>query len=306
MNTPSFRDYGELVLLSAIWGSSFLFLRMTAPVFGPVFLIELRVFSGLIFLLPVCIYLGKHKDALENWRLIALVSVTNMAIPFCLLAFASMSIGAGFASILNSTVPFFAALIGFVFWDQRMSITSLLGLLVGFSGVLVLVLDPSAVTPFASNKVAIIAGITASMFYGIAVNITAYKLQGISGLSITVGSLFLTTLLLAPFAFVYSPSTMPTGAIWLAVVALGVLCTGIAYLMFYRLIRKVGPNRAITSTFLIPVFSILWGALFLGEQITLIMLGGCALVLTGVAMTTGKLHLGIARQASDNISSRRA
>jgi drug/metabolite transporter (DMT)-like permease len=192
---------------------------------------------------------------------------------------------------LNSTVPFFAALIGFVFWGQRLSLTSFLGLLVGFSGVAILVLDPTGTTPFAANKIAIVAGITASMFYGIAVNITAYKLQGISGLSITVGSLFLTTVILAPFAFVYKPVSMPTGPIWLSVIALGVLCTGIAYLMFYRLIAKVGPNRAITSTFLIPMFSILWGALFLGEQITLAMLGGCLLVLTGVAMTTGKLKL---------------
>jgi drug/metabolite transporter (DMT)-like permease len=288
MHTPSLRDYSELILLSAIWGSSFLFLRITAPVFGPAFLIELRVLSGLIFLLPVCVYLGKHRDAIANWRLIALVSLTNMSIPFCLVAFASMSIGAGFASILNSTVPFFAALIGYIFWDQRLSLMSLLGLFVGFSGVVILVLDPHGSAPFAANQVAIAAGITASMFYGIAVNITAHKLQGISGLSITVGSLFVTSVCLAPFALVFKPDIMPTGAIWLSVIALGVLCTGIAYLMFYRLIAKVGANRAITSTFLIPVFSILWGALFLGEQITLYMLGGCLLVLTGIAMTTGK------------------
>ncbi len=289
MNSPSLRDYGELVLLSAIWGSSFLFLRITAPVFGPALLIELRVLSGLVFLLPVCIYLGKHTQAIANWRLIALVSLTNMTIPFCLLAFASMSIGAGFASILNSTVPFFAALIGYVFWGQRLSLLSVLGLFVGFAGVALLVLDPSGASGFAANGLAIAAGITASMFYGIAVNITAHKLQGISGLSITVGSLALTSLFLAPFALVFKPQVMPSGPIWLSVIALGVLCTGIAYLMFYRLIAKVGANRAITSTFLIPVFSILWGALFLGEQITASMFGGCFLVLVGIAMTTGKL-----------------
>ncbi len=291
MNSPSLRDYGELVLLSAIWGSSFLFLRVAAPVFGPALLIEMRVLSGLIFLLPICVYLGKHRDALANWKLIVLISITNMAIPFSLLAFASMSIGAGITSILNSTVPFFAALVGFVFWGQRLRLMSLLGLFVGFSGVVVLVLDPSSTTPFAANKLAIAAGITASMFYGIAVNITAYKLQGVSGLSITVGSLLFTTLCLAPFAIVFRPAIMPSGNIWLSVIALGVVCTGIAYLMFYRLIAKVGPNRAITSTFLIPVFSILWGALFLGEKISVNMLGGCLLVLLGVAMTTGKLTL---------------
>lgn len=288
MNSSTLRDYAELVLLSAIWGSSFLFLRIAAPVFGPAFLIEMRVLSGLIFLLPVCVYLGKHRDAFANWKLIALISITNMAIPFSLLAFASMSIGAGITSILNSTVPFFAATIGFVFWGQKLSPMSLLGLFVGFSGVVVLVLDPSSATPFAANKVAISAGIIASMFYGIAVNITAYKLQGVSGLSITVGSLLFTSLCMAPFAVVFRPEVIPSGIIWLSVIALGVLCTGIAYLMFYRLIAKVGPNRAIASTFLIPVFSILWGSIFLGETISISMLGGCLLVLLGVAMTTGK------------------
>jgi len=260
-------------------------------VFGPALLIELRVLSGLVFLLPVCVYLGKHKDAYANWRIIAVVSLTNMAIPFCLLAFASMSIGAGFASILNSTVPFFAALIGYIFWDQRLSLMSLLGLFVGFSGVVILVLDPNGATPFATNKLAIAAGITGSLFYGIAVNLTAQKLRGISGLSITVGSLFFTSVILSPFALLFQPDVMPTGTIWLSVFALGVLCTGIAYLMFYRLIAKVGANRAITSTFLIPVFSILWGALFLEEQITFYMLGGCLLVLVGISMTIGKFEL---------------
>ena len=287
MTSPSLRDYAELVLLSAIWGSSFLFLRVSAPILGPAFLIEMRVLSALLVLLPICIFMGKHREALANWKLIFLVSLTNMSIPFCLLAYASMSIGAGVTSVLNSTVPFFAAIIAFVFWSQRMTLTSILGLILGFSGVVVLVLGPSSELSLASDGKAISAGIAAAMFYGTAVNITANKLQGISGLSITVGSLFCASLCLAPFAVYSVPEEMPSQSIWLSVIALGVLCTGVAYLMFYRLIAKVGPHRAITSTFMIPLFSIVWGAIFLGETITIYMIAGCVLVLFGVAMTTG-------------------
>lgn len=287
MNSPSRRDYAELVLLSAIWGSSFLFLRIAAPVLAPPFLIEMRVLSALIVLLPICIVMGKHREAIKNWRFILLVSITNMTIPFCLLAYASVSIGAGFASVLNSTVPFFAALIGFVFWSQRMTGIAVLGLLVGFSGVVVLVFDPNSDSPFASNSLAIAAGISAALFYGTAVNITVQKLHGVSGLSITVGSLFFASLSLLPFALASLPDSFPDSTILLSVVSLGVLCTGVAYLMFYRLIAKIGSHNAISSTFMIPLFSILWGALFLGESITLQRVLGCLLILFGVALTTG-------------------
>jgi drug/metabolite transporter (DMT)-like permease len=287
MTSPSLRDYAELLLLSAIWGASFLFLRVSAPTLGPAFLIEMRVLSALLVLLPICVFMGKHREALANWKLIFLVSLTNMSIPFCLLAYASMSIGAGVTSVLNSTVPFFAAIIAFIFWSQRMTLTSILGLVIGFAGVIVLVIGPSSESSLASNGKAISAGIAAAMFYGTAVNITAYKLQGISGLSITVGSLFCASICLAPFAVYSIPRTMPPLSIWLSVIALGVLCTGGAYLLFYRLIAKVGPHRAITSTFMIPLFSIVWGAIFLGETITVYMVAGCILVLFGVAMTTG-------------------
>jgi drug/metabolite transporter (DMT)-like permease len=216
-----------------------------------------------------------------------LVSFTNMTIPFCLLAYASLSIGAGFASVLNSTVPFFAAIIAFVFWSQRITLTSVLGLIVGFTGVVVLVFDPSGDSPLASNGKAICAGIIAAMFYGIAVNITANKLQGVSGLAITVGSLFCASVCLAPFAVYSLPQSMPSASIWFSVLTLGVMCTGVAYLMFYRLIVRIGSHKAITSTFMIPLFSIVWGALFLGETVTGYMVTGCILVLFGVAMTTG-------------------
>lgn len=286
---PTTRDMFELLLLSGIWGSSFLFLRIASPVFGPVFLIEMRVLSALAVLLPLCLYLGKQNDIINNWRNILFLSLTNMSVPFCLLAFATLSITAGLASVLNATVPFFAALFAFIFWSQRLSKMAVLGMVIGFVGVIVLVLDPSSASPISGNLIAILAAILACSLYGLAANITAQRLQGISGVAVTTGSLLMASICLAPFAIWQRPEVMPTGPIWLSVIALGVLCTGFAYVLFYRLLTRIGPHKTLSTTFLLPVFSILWGKLFLAESITLFMVIGGILILLGVGFTTERI-----------------
>jgi len=282
-------DLVDLFLLSALWGGSFLFLRIAAPVFGPIFLIEMRVLTAFIFLFPVFLYFGRLQEALRHWKIICLISVANMALPFCLLAFASLSIGAGFASILNATVPFFTAIVAFLFYQQRMTRAAVAGLFLGFGGVLILVADPESVNPARNNMLAISAGLLAAISYAIAANVTATHLRGISGLAITVGSLFCASVYLLPLAVWQRPDVIPTGRIWFSVIALGVLSTGLAYLLFYRLITRIGSYRAVTVTFLVPMFSIAWGFLFLGEAVTVFILLGCIFVLLGVGMTTGKL-----------------
>ena len=166
---------------------------------------------------------------------------------------------------------------------------AILGLVVGFSGVVVLVADPEVAIFDGSNLLAVAAGLLASCFYAATTNYAAQHLQGVSSLPLTVGGLFSSTLFLAPLAYLQQPETMPQGWIWLAVITLGVVCTGVAYLLFYKLIGRVGAQQAVTTTYMVPLFSIGWGWLFLGESITLFTLGGCALVLFGVALTTGKL-----------------
>ena len=146
---PALEDYLVLILLSAIWGASFLFLRVSSPVFGPFFLIEMRVASGLLVLLPLCIAMKKHHEIIANWRSLFVLSLCNMTLPFCLLAYATLSIGAGFASILNATVPFFTAILAFTFWQQKLSLTAVLGMLLGFVGVVLLMLSYSG--PIAAN-----------------------------------------------------------------------------------------------------------------------------------------------------------
>ena len=288
MQQVTLRDYIELLILSAIWGSSFLFLRIASPEFGPIFLIEMRVASGLIVLLPICLLLGKIQELKENWKMIFILSLSNMTIPFCLFAYSALNMGAGILSIINATVPFFTAIIAFLVYQQRMTRYGLIGLMVGFMGVAVLVFDPSE-SSGVTNDLAIPSALFACVLYGVALNIVSHKLQGVSGISITTGALFFSTIVLIPFAVIERPEVMPQGSVWFSVLALGVVCTGFGYILFYRLIARIGSQQAIMTSYLIPIFRILWGNLFLAESITLFMIFGGMLVLMGVGMTTGRL-----------------
>ena len=288
-NQLEMRDWISLVALSAIWGASFFFLRLAAPVFGPVPLIAVRVFFGFCLLLPVFLYRGLGSQLREHWRIVFVISLSNMSFPFSLLAYASLSLNAGITSILNATVPFFAALIAFSFWSVRLSRLALLGMGIGFGGVVLIVFDPAAADLGQQALLAVGAGLAASLLYGTASNLAQHRLQGVSGLTVTVGSLGFATLTLAPVAWLQWPTAAPSSAMWVTVIALGALCTGVAYLIFYKLISRIGAARALNTTFMVPAFSLLWSSLFLDEPITLAMLGGCGLILFGVALTTGKL-----------------
>ena len=294
MKRVSLRDISELIILSAIWGSSFLFLRLTSPVFGPIFLIEMRVLSGLAVLLPLVLFLGKLAEFQKHWKIIATVSLMNMAIPFCFFAFSAVYVGAGILSIINATVPIFSACVAYVIYKERLSRSSLLGLLIGFLGVVVLMFNPGE-SFGSSGWLAILSALLACLLYGTAINLTVNNLQGVSGLTITAGGLFVSSLVLLPFALWARPEVLPVGNIWWSVFALGIVCTGFGFVMFYRLIDRIGAGRAIMTTYLIPVFSILWGNIFLGESVTLIMVVGCILVLLGVGLTTKKSNLDMVR-----------
>ena len=266
-----------------------MFLRISSPVFGPFFLIEMRVASALLVLLPVCIALGKQHEIVSNWRPILLLSFCNMTAPFCLLAYATLNIGAGFASIINATVPFFTAILAFTLWQQRLALKAIVGMFIGFFGVVLLMLDQSGPIGSNANMIAIAAALLGSVFYGLAINLMAQYLRGVSGVAVTTGSLIFSSLTLLPLALWKMPEIMPTGSVWLSVFSLGIICTGFAFVLFYRLISRIGSNLAVTNTFLIPLFSLFWANLFLAEKVTFFMLFSCALVLMGVGLTTGSL-----------------
>lgn len=282
-------DIAALALLSAIWGASFLFMRVAAPEFGPFMLILIRVGSALLMLLPIALFSGRIKLAGTNWPIVALIGLFNMALPFTLLAYATLSVTAGFASILNATTPFCTALLGFLLFGQRLTLIAVAGLCIGFLGVALLVYDPAGYATGADNLLAVGAGLGAAACYGFAANLAYRHLEGVSGMTLTVGGLGTSTLVLLPLALASQPAQWPGPLVWANVLALGLLCTGLAFLLFYRLIRRIGPQRAVMTTYLVPLFSIVWASVFLAEPITFFMLLACMLVLLGVGLTTGKL-----------------
>jgi drug/metabolite transporter (DMT)-like permease len=278
----------ELLILAAIWGASFLFMRTTTGDFGPIMLITLRTGIAAMVLLPFFLYAKLQHQIKANWQAILFVGLTNTAIPFCLLSYSAYSLGAGYASILNATAPMFGAIVGFFWLKINLSRLSIFGLGVGFCGVVTLSLARSGQDiTFDNLWLPIFTALSATFLYGLAACYTRKKLQGVDALAIATGSQCFSVLCLLPISLFFWPPSNPSLDSWLQVVALGVICTAVAYILYFRLIANVGAEKAITVAYLIPIFGVAWGMLFLQEQLTLIMWIGAGLVLVGVALTTG-------------------
>ena len=288
------RDLLDLVLLAALWGGSFLFVRAAVPAFGPFALIELRVGIAALMLLPLLAVRGSIGELRSNAAPIAVVGLMNSALPFTLFAFASLTLTAGFAAILNATAPLFGALVAHVWLKDRLTRSQGLGLLIGFAGVLLLVWGKNSVSGGTSGW-ALAAALSATLAYGIAANYTKRTLTGVGSLSIATGSQCAAALALLPLALWAWPAVTPPLRTWMEVILLGVASTGVAYLLYFRLIANVGPTRAVSVTFLVPVFGMLWGALYLGEAVTQSMLLGCSVILFGTALTLGLMRPTILR-----------
>jgi drug/metabolite transporter (DMT)-like permease len=286
------RDLGELLLLAAIWGASFLFMRLGAAQFGAVPLAWLRVALASLVLLPLLAWRGEWRALRRHWKPIFVVGVTNSALPFALFSYALLSITASLSSIFNSASPLFAALIAWVWLADRLSAPRVAGLVIGFAGVLGLAADraaPSTHAEGAQALLAILACLVATLAYGFSVNFTKRYLAGVPPLALAAGSQLAAAVALAVPALALWPDILPGAAAWLNVAGLAVLCTGFAYLLYFRLIANAGPANAIAVTYLVPAFAVLWGGVFLGERPTPSMLAGCAVILLGTALATGLL-----------------
>lgn len=276
----------RLIVLAALWGASFLFMRIGAPVLGPALLIFFRVGLAAVFLLAVAIYLGKPLDARQHWRHFLILGLLNTALPFLLFAFAARTVSASLLSILNATAPMWAAVIGAARMRTSLAARPVIGLVLGLGGVAVLAGVEVLNLP-AGGAAAILAGSAAAFCYGIATNY-ARTAKAVEPFANAHGSMWAATLLLAPLAlFTPQPTTMPAPVVIGSVIALGVLCSGVAYLLYFRLISDVGAASALTVTYLIPVFGILWGVIFLEEAFGWHTLAGGAMVLAGTALVTG-------------------
>jgi drug/metabolite transporter (DMT)-like permease len=279
-------DVFDLVLLAALWGGSFLFMRIAAPEFGAMAMVEVRTLVAALFLTALLAKGRGTAEMREHWRPIAFVGLVNSAIPFALFAYAMLALTAGFAAILNATSPLFGAVIAFAWLRERLPWQRVLGLAIGFVGVAVLVAGKPSFDA-RGDAWAIALALLASLSYGIGPNFTKRHLTGVSPLSIATGSQIAASILVLPLALAFLPEHAPSALAWTAAILLGVACTGLAYILYFRLIAHIGPTRAIAVTFLIPAFGMLWGALALGEAVNVGMLGGCAVILFGTALATG-------------------
>lgn len=280
------RDLLDLTLLAALWGGSFLFMRYAVPDFGVVPLIWLRVALASICLLPLLLLKRQFGALRRQAGALTVMSLFNSGLPFLLIAWATLSITAGLASIMNAMTPVFTALIGALWLGDRLDGRRSLGLLLGLAGVALLAADKADFRPGGSGW-AIVAMLLATACYGFAANHTRRYLQGVPALVNATGTQLVSALVLLPPALWSWPERMPGLGPWLAALVLGVACSALAYLLFFRLIARVGASRAVTVTFLVPVFGTLWGALFLGEPVTVSMLAGGAVVLLGTGLATG-------------------
>ncbi len=275
----------RLLALSAIWGASFLFMRMGAPVLGPTALIAGRVFFAALFLAIVGAAMRKPLDARRNALHYLVLGLFNSALPFLLFAFAARTLSASLMAILNATAPIWAAVIGAVWTRTALSPRSALGLALGVGGVALLVgFDPSTLR--AGAPLAIALALAAAFSYGIATNY-AKSAKKVEPFANAHGSMWAATLVIVPLLPFAPPPALPGPAIALSVLALGVVCSGIAYLLYFRLIADIGAASALTVTFLVPVFGVLWGHLILGEPLGWNTLVGAAIVIVGTALVTG-------------------
>jgi drug/metabolite transporter (DMT)-like permease len=289
----------EFVLLAALWGSSFLFMRLGAAEFGAVPTAGLRVGLAALFLMPVFLVKGVWADFASRHRAILLVGLLNSGIPFALFAFAVMHITTGLTSILNATVPLAGALVAWLWLKDRPSGSRLLGLLIGFAGVVLLVGGKSGFSatgvaleaPSTMSLLAMGACLLATLCYGLAASFTKRYLTGAHPLATATGSQIGAALGLAlPTLWLWPKEPVTLGA-WGALAAVALLCTAVAYILFFRIIERAGPSRALTVTFLVPVFALLYGALFLGERITPWMVGCGLVIICGTALSTGLVRL---------------
>lgn len=281
----------EFVLLGAIWGASFLLTHIASPEFGIWATAAMRVSVAAIVLIVLVQLTGLMQDLKQHWKATFLIGIVNSALPFALFAYAVRHINTGLIAILNATVPLFGAVIAWLWLKDKLSATRILGLFLGFIGIALLTGEAASFKEGGSG-IAVLACLGAATCYGLAGSLTKRYLSQVNPLASAAGSQIGASLvLLVPCALSW-PTTMPSHAAWGSVVTLGVVCTALAYVLYFRIIGQVGPAKSLTVTFLIPVFAMMYGVVLLNEKVTLWMVGCGLITVLGTALSTGLIKLG--------------
>jgi drug/metabolite transporter (DMT)-like permease len=284
----------DFLLLAAIWGASFMFMRIAAVELGALPTAGLRVAIAAAFLLPLLLARGHGPVLLKNWKQALVVGIFNSAIPFVCFSYALLSISTGLSSILNATVPLFGAVIAWLWLKDRPNGSRILGLLIGFAGVALLAWDKASFKPDATGNAtgwAVLACLLATLCYGLSASFTRRYMSGLPSLVSAAGSQMGAAIALIPLAWWFWPDHAVSTQAWMAVIALGILCSGVAYILYFRLIEQAGPARALSVTFAIPVFAVLYGVLLLGEAVTPWMVLCGLVIVAGTSLSSGLVDL---------------
>jgi drug/metabolite transporter (DMT)-like permease len=286
------RDLGALLLLSALWGASFIFIRVAVPALGPFVLVELRVGLAAVALALCAAFLGRLPKLRVRWRQFALLGMVNVAIPFSLISTAEINLTASLAAILNSTTVMFTAVVAAVWMGDALTARKLVGVVLGIVGVTVLVgWDPIVMNWFVVLSVG--AMLAASLAYALGSVYAKRTFAGSPPLAIAIGQLTAAATLILPLAAVSVPDERPSTIVVLSILGLALPSTALAYMLYFRLIENVGPTSTSTVTLLVPLFGLLFGVVLLDEPVGLGTLAGLVLILSSVTLITG---LGGARQ----------
>jgi len=274
-------DFGRLVALAAIWGASFLFTRIVAPVLGPVLTADLRMLVAGLALVAYFRLAGFDPDWRRWGRKYAFVGLLNSGLPFLLYAYAALYLSAGLMAVLNATAPMWGALFAVLLLGERLTGRRAAGLALGVAGVAVLSRPDAGTT---QAFLAIAACLAASFLYGLAGVYMKRWAGDVPARGMAVGTQVAAGVLMLPLIPFSPPPAAPTVLVAASVLALGLLCGAVAYLLYFRLIVDIGPAGALTVTYLIPLFGVLWGTLFLGEALSMTMLAGGVLVVLGTVL----------------------
>jgi drug/metabolite transporter (DMT)-like permease len=297
-------DIIMLFLLASLWGSSFLFMRIGVPALGPFVLIFLRVsIAGLALVLYA--FAARHRlNLLRKWKEYLVLGAFNAAIPFSLISAAELHVSSSLAAILNATTPLFTALVAWVWTKDTLTFKKMGGLLLGLLGVTILV----GWDPYQNGEPlfkSVMYSLFAAFSYGIGGVYSSRAFSGEKPMDMAIGQQAGASLFLVPFAVATLPHEMPSLTVMFSVLGLAILCTSLGYLLFFALMRNVGPIKTLSVTFLVPVFGVLWGALFLREAITVNIISGLVIILLSVALVADLPFLRRKREWKENASSSR-
>lgn len=280
------RDLAALLALGALWGASFLFIRVAVPSLGPLLLMELRVGLAAATLALCAAFVGRLPKLRVRWKQFLFIGTVNAAIPFTLIAAAEIYLTASLAAILNSTTVMFTAVMAAVWMGDPLTTRKVVGIVLGIVGVAVLVgWDPVEVSGVVLLSVG--AMLAASLSYGVGAVYVKRTFVGVPPLAMAIGQLTGGAVVLFPLAAATVPEERPPAVVTLSVLGLALLSTALAYLLYFRLITNVGPTSTVTVTLLVPVFGLIFGVLLLHEPFGPGTLAGLGIILSSVALVTG-------------------